>query len=132
MERGQRDPRINVTGYVDDTQPYYQMAGAFIVPVRAGGGMRVKILNALAQGMPLVTTTLGCEGIGVTHGKDVLIADTPQEFAQAVLRLLDDRELAAELGRCGRELIRHTYDYRAACRPIDELYDRARSRQNGD
>jgi len=132
VERGQREPRINVTGYVDDTQPYYQMAGAFIVPVRAGGGMRVKILNALAQGMPLVTTTLGCEGIGVTHGKDVLIADTPQEFAQAVLRLLDDRELAAELGRRGRELIRHTYDYRAACRPIDDLYDRARTRQNGD
>lgn len=127
VELGQREPRINVTGYVEDTQPYYQKAGAFIVPVRAGGGMRVKILNALAQGMPLVTTTLGCEGIGVTHGKDVLIADTAEAFAQAVLRLLDDRELAAELGRCGRKLIRTTYDYRAACRPIDELYAHARS-----
>lgn len=127
VELGQREPRINVTGYVEDTQPYYQKAGAFIVPVRAGGGMRVKILNALAQGMPLVTTTLGCEGIAVTHGKDVLIADTPEAFAEAVLHLLDDRELAQELGRCGRELIRTTYDYRAACRPIDDLYDRARS-----
>lgn len=127
VDLGQREPRINVTGYVEDTQPYYQKAGAFIVPVRAGGGMRVKILNALAQGMPLVTTTLGCEGIAVTHGKDVLIADTPEAFAEAVLRLLDDRELAQELGRCGRELIRTTYDYRAACRPIDELYKRAKS-----
>src|SRR5690606_26213162 len=91
VEWGQREPCPNVTGYVEDTQPYYQKARAFIVPVRAGGGMRVKILNALAQGMPLVTTTLGCEGIGVTHGKDVLIADTPEAFAEAVLRLLEDR-----------------------------------------
>ncbi|MCL4871493.1 MAG: glycosyltransferase [Anaerolineae bacterium] len=122
VERGQQDPRLNVTGYVEDTEPYYQKAGAFIVPVRAGGGMRVKILNALAQGMPLVTTTLGCEGIAVTHEKDVLIADTPQAFAEAVLRLLTDRALAEQLGRRGRELIRTTYDYRAACQPIDDLY----------
>lgn len=122
VEKGKQDPRLNVTGYVETTEPYYQMAGAFIVPVRAGGGMRVKILNALAQGMPLVTTTLGCEGIAVTHEKDVLIADTPQAFAEAILRLLDDRDLAERLGRNGRELIRTTYDYRAACRPIDDLY----------
>jgi glycosyltransferase involved in cell wall biosynthesis len=113
---------INVTGYVKDPQPYLEQAGVFIVPLRAGGGMRVKILEALSRGLPLVTTTLGCEGIAVEHGKHVLIADTPEDFAQATLRLLADRALADELGRNGRQLIETTYDYRAACRPLDQLY----------
>ncbi len=73
---------INVTGYVEDVQPFLQNAGVMIVPLRAGGGMRVKILNALAQGLPIVTTTLGCEGIAVEHGQHVLIADTPGAFAR--------------------------------------------------
>jgi glycosyltransferase involved in cell wall biosynthesis len=84
--------------------------------------MRVKILNALSQGLPIVTTTMGCEGIAVQPDRDVLIADTPDEFARATLRLLGDRALADELGRHGRELIRSAYDYRAACRPLDEVY----------
>lgn len=113
---------INVTGYVADVQPFLERCGVFIVPLRAGGGMRVKILEALARGLPLVTTSLGCEGIAVQHGQHVLIADTPEEFAQATLRLLDDRALADELGRNGRALIENTYDYRAACRPLETLY----------
>lgn len=113
---------INVTGYVADVQPYLEQCGVFIVPLRAGGGMRVKILEALARGLPLVTTSLGCEGIAVKHGQHVLIADTPQEFTQAVLSLLNDRALADKLGRNGRALIEDTYDYRAACRPLEMLY----------
>jgi glycosyltransferase involved in cell wall biosynthesis len=115
---------INVTGYVADPQPYLEQAGVFIVPLRAGGGMRVKILEALARGLPLVTTTLGCEGIAVEHSRHVLIADTPEEFANACLRLLNDRVLAAELGRNGRRLVEEVYDYRAACRPLEALYQR--------
>lgn len=116
------DPRINVTGYVEDPLPYLQQAGVMVVPLRAGGGMRVKILNAMAQALPIVTTTLGCEGIAVEHGKHVLIADTPEDFARATLQLLDDRACANELGRNGRALIDSTYDYRAACQPIEHLY----------
>ena len=113
---------VNVTGYVPDPAPYLQQAGVFIVPLRAGGGMRVKILEALSRGLPLVTTALGCEGIAVEHGRHVLIADSPADFAAAVLRLLQDRAFADELGRAGRALIEDTYDYRAACRPMDALY----------
>jgi len=113
---------INVTGYVAEVQPYLEQCGVFIVPLRAGGGMRVKILEALARGLPLVTTSLGCEGIAVKHGQHVLIADTPKEFAQATLNLLNNRALADELGRNGRALIESTYDYRAACRPLEDLY----------
>ncbi len=122
VEMGKNGSGINVTGYVDDPTPYLQKAGVMVVPLRSGGGMRVKILNALSQGLPIVTTALGCEGIAVEPGKHVLVADTPEEFARATLRLLEDKALATELGRNGRQLIQSTYDYRAACRPLDEVY----------
>ncbi len=122
VELGKNGSGINVTGYVDDPTPYLQKAGVMVVPLRSGGGMRVKILNALSQGLPIVTTALGCEGIAVEPGKHVLVADTPEEFAQAALRLLEDKALAAELGRNGRQLIQSTYDYRAACRPLEAVY----------
>jgi hypothetical protein len=93
-----------------------------VVPLRAGGGMRVKILNAMAQTLPIVTTTLGCEGIAVESGKHVLIADQPEAFARATLTLLGDRARSDELGRNGRALIDSTYDYRAACQPLEIVY----------
>jgi glycosyltransferase involved in cell wall biosynthesis len=113
---------INVTGYVKDTSPYLEKAGLMIVPLRAGGGMRVKILEALALGLPVVSTTLGCEGIALVNGCHTLIADTPLEFARATLQLLDNQALADELGRNGRNLIETSYDYRIACSPLDKIY----------
>lgn len=117
---------INVTGYVADPTPYLEQAGVFIVPLRAGGGMRVKILNALAQGLPIVSTTLGAEGIAITDRENILIADMPDDFSAAVLRLLEDPALAARLGAAGRYLVEHSYDYRIACRSLDAVYARAR------
>ena len=122
LDMSKADSTINVTGYVDDPQPFLQSAGVMVVPLRAGGGMRVKILNAMAQALPIVTTTLGCEGIAVKNGTHVLIADSPADFANAVLRVLDDRALADALGRNGRALVDSVYDYRAACRPLEGLY----------
>jgi glycosyltransferase involved in cell wall biosynthesis len=113
---------VNVTGYVPDPTPYRQQAGVMVVPLRAGGGMRVKILEALAQGLPIVSTTLGCEGIAVTHGQNILIADTPHEFAHAVLRLLDNPRFATELGCNGRRLAEQLYDYRQVCQPLESVY----------
>jgi glycosyltransferase involved in cell wall biosynthesis len=124
MELSGNGTGINVTGYVPDPTPYRQQAGVMVVPLRAGGGMRVKILEALAQGLPIVSTTLGCEGIAVTHGQNILIADTPHEFAQAVLYLLDNPQFAAELGCNGRRLAEHLYDYRQVCRPLETIYRR--------
>ncbi len=113
---------VNVTGYVEDPLPYIRQAGVMIVPLRAGGGMRVKILNALSQELPLVSTAIGAEGIALQNGVHALIADTPADFAAAVLRLLEDKALARRLGRNGRRLILERYDYRSACAPVDELY----------
>ena len=122
LELSKPDTGINVTGYVKDITPYLEKAGMMIVPLRAGGGMRVKILEALAYGVPMVSTTLGCEGIAVTSEQEVLIADTPQDFAQAVLRLLENRSQADELAKNGRTLIEMKYDYRMACQPLEQVY----------
>jgi len=116
---------IHVTGYVADPTFYLQRAALMVVPLRAGGGMRVKILNAMAQGIPIVSTTLGCEGIGVVPGESILVADEPADFAAAVLRLLEDPALADRLGAAGRRLVRRSYDYRIACQPLDAVYTRA-------
>jgi glycosyltransferase involved in cell wall biosynthesis len=121
------DLGINVTGYVPDPTPYQQQAAASIVPLRSGGGMRVKILNALAEGIPIVSTTLGYEGIATTPGQDILIGDTPQEFAAQVLRLLDDPAFGRELAANGRKLAETVYDYRHVCRPLDQVYTRPAS-----
>jgi glycosyltransferase involved in cell wall biosynthesis len=115
---------INVTGYVPDPTPYLQRAALMVVPLRAGGGMRVKILNAMAQGIPIVSTTLGCEGIEVVPGENILIADEPADFADAVLRLLNEADLAAKLAAGGRHLAEKKYDYRHACRSLDDIYAR--------
>ena len=122
IERAKADPSLTVTGYVDDPLPYLQDASMMIVPLKAGGGMRVKILNALAQGIPMVTTTVGCEGIAVTPDKDILIADEPAAFAEASLRLLTDADLNQRISQNGREMVMRRYDYREAVKPLDDVY----------
>jgi len=116
---------INVTGYVADPTPYLQQAALMVVPLRAGGGMRVKILNALAQGIPIVSTTLGAEGIAVTPGQNILTADEPAEFAAACLRLLNDPDLRAQLACSGRRLAEDVYDYHHAYQDIERVYARS-------
>jgi glycosyltransferase involved in cell wall biosynthesis len=93
-----------------------------IIPLQAGGGMRVKILNALSQGIPMVSTSVGCEGIRVTDEKDILIADEAGDFARACVRMLTDYKLNEEISTEGRRTAEQYYDYRQACRPLDEIY----------
>jgi glycosyltransferase involved in cell wall biosynthesis len=120
--RAESDPSLTVTGYVDDPLPYIQDASMMVVPLKAGGGMRVKILNALSQGIPMVSTTVGCEGIAVTHGEDILIADEPAAFADSTARLLTDAALNRQITENGRRTAEQRYDYRQACRPLDAIY----------
>lgn len=123
---------INVTGYVADPVSYQRQAAVLVVPVLAGGGIRVKILNALAEGIPIVSTTLGCEGIEVTPGRDILVGDSPEAFAAQVVRVLNDTDLGKRLALNGRCLVEEKYDYRKACRPLDEVYARAASKRSQD
>jgi len=120
---------IEVTGYVTDLMPYLAETGAFIVPLHAGGGMRVKILDAWGWGLPVVSTTIGAEGIRAQDGNDILIADTAETFAEAVVRVLRDPALAQRLSENGRQTVLEAYDWRVIYSAWDEVY---RSLERGD
>ncbi|MBL8155962.1 MAG: glycosyltransferase, partial [Anaerolineae bacterium] len=120
--REQTDPSLKVTGYVEDPLPYLRDASMMVVPLKAGGGMRVKILNALSQGLPMVSTTVGCEGIAVQHERDILVADSPEDFAEQTIRLLTDAALNQRITEAGRRTAVEVYDYRQACLPLEAIY----------
>ncbi len=106
-------PGIEVTGTVSDVRPYYREALAVVVPLRVGSGTRLKILEALAAGVPVVSTTLGAEGLDVRNGIDILIADTPADTSAAIRRLRDEPGLWRQLAAAGRELVLRQYDWKA-------------------
>jgi len=105
-------PEVIVTGTVDDVRPYYAGASAMVAPLRVGSGTRLKILEAMAARVPVVATGLGAEGIDVTSGKDILLADTAEEFADAVERVLSSPELASAISGAARKLVEESYDWR--------------------
>ncbi|MCK6538994.1 MAG: glycosyltransferase family 4 protein [Anaerolineales bacterium] len=116
---------IRVTGYVDDLRPYLEESALMVVPVRAGGGMRVRILEAFAYAMPVVTTTVGLEGIHATPDQDVLVADTPAEFASRTVELLHDFSLQDKLAANGRTLATTKYDWQAVLSAMRPIYEQA-------
>jgi glycosyltransferase involved in cell wall biosynthesis len=118
----QNHDHVTVTGYVPDLEPYFKKAAVLVIPVRAGGGMRVRILEGLAYGEAIVTTTIGLEGIEAESGKEVIVADTPQDFAEAVLQLLDNFEMRAEIAKNGRDLVEWKYDWQVVLRKVNDIY----------
>jgi glycosyltransferase involved in cell wall biosynthesis len=116
------DSGVVVTGYVPDLQPVLRQAALMVVPLLSGSGMRVKILEAFARGIPVVSTTIGVEGIDAEPGRHLLVADRPADFAAAVLRLLEDPSEAAQLAGAARRLIEERYDWRTALRELDRVY----------
>ena len=102
---------VLVTGAVEDVRPYFARASVFVVPMRMGGGVRLKILETLAMGLPVVSTRMGAEGAGLTHGKELLIADTAEQFAGAVLRLMEDSSLRTRLAQAGRQTACERFDW---------------------
>ena len=117
------DPRIEVTGYVADPVPFLAAADAFIVPLHAGGGMRVKILDAWLWGMPIVSTPIGAEGIAVKDGENILLAEDPAAFAAAVLALLQNEALNQNLRTQGRAWVESHYAWQTVYRRVDQVYD---------
>ncbi len=113
---------IQVTGYVPEPGPYLRQSAAFTVPVHAGGGMRVKILDGWSWGMPIVSTTVGAEGVDYRDGENILIADDPQAYANALARLMLDRELAEFLAANGRRWVEERYDWRKTYGAVDGIY----------
>jgi glycosyltransferase involved in cell wall biosynthesis len=110
---------VVVTGTVDDVRPYVGEAAVYVVPLRAGGGTRLKIFEALAMGKAVVSTSVGAEGLAVTPGRDVAIADRPDEFARAVVALLRDPARRQALGRAGRLLVQRRYSWEQVSAEFD-------------
>jgi polysaccharide biosynthesis protein PslH len=109
--RRRTSDRVRVTGYVDDVRPYLESAEVFIAPLYAGGGTRLKILEAMAMGTPVVSTSIGCEGLRVRPGEHLLVADAPEEFARAILLLFRDHVLRGALAARGLELVQSGYGW---------------------
>lgn len=113
---------INVTGAVDDIRPYVRQARAFVVPLRSGGGTRLKILQALSMGCPVISSRLGAEGLDVRDGEHLLYADAPDDFLAAIDRLLGSPDEAVRLGKAGRALVSSKYDWRSCLSGLEALY----------
>jgi glycosyltransferase involved in cell wall biosynthesis len=117
------DPQTEVTGYVPDPTAYLAQSDAFVVPLHAAGGMRVKILDAWLWGLPVVSTPIGVEGIEYRDGENILIAEDAGAFAEAVARLLSDRELGDRLRAGGRSWVEARYGWRQVYAQVDRVYE---------
>ncbi len=122
---GQRG--IEVLGGVPDVRPYMAAASVFVVPLRVGGGTRLKILEALGIRAPIVSTSIGCEGIDLTPGEDLLVADTPRDFAQAMQAVVQDSALADGLRRSGFDRVAQGYSWDAIGRRVLQVYEEVTS-----
>lgn len=115
-------PQVEFTGLVPDLRPHLAAASVVVAPLRIGGGTRLKIVEAMAMGKAIVSTTLGAEGIESTPGRDLLIEDRPEAFANAVIRLLADPELAGGIGRSARQLAVERYSWTEAALALEGFY----------
>ena len=111
VEVGERDPSVVVTGRVPDVRPYMEHAQVYIVPIRIGGGTRLKIYEAMAMELPVVSTTIGAEGLPVSDGDEIVLRDEPVAFADAVVKLLKDKVAAKELGSRAAVTVREKYSW---------------------
>lgn len=116
-------PGITMTGYVEDTRPYIAEAGVYVVPLRVGGGTRLKVLEAMSMGKAIVCTSLGCEGIDATRDRDLLITDDPTSFAERVVYLMRDRERRREMGLAARRLVEARHDWRHIVPLLEQVYE---------
>lgn len=117
------DPAIVLTGWVDDVRPYIASAAVYVIPLRIGGGTRLKVLEAMSMSKAIVSTAVGCEGFDLVPDQELLIADTPAEFAAAVLALMRDPERRERIGRAARRFAGSRYDWRMIVPRLERVYE---------
>jgi polysaccharide biosynthesis protein PslH len=117
------DPTVDFIGEVESVVPYYQRSSCVIVSLLEGSGTRIKILESMSLGNPVVSTRIGAEGIEAEHGREILLADTPQEFAAAISCLLGNQELFEMMRRAGRRLVEKKYDWQWIGIEINRIID---------
>jgi glycosyltransferase involved in cell wall biosynthesis len=116
-------PGVETPGYIEDVEPYWAQCRLFVVPLRAGGGMRVKILDAWARRVPVVSTTIGAEGLTYQDGEDILIADSPDQMAEQIITVLRSDETAQRIARAGRANVERHYDWRGIYSAWNRVYE---------
>lgn len=117
-----QQPSVTVTGTVPDVRPYYDLAHVFVCPMQTGAGMQNKILEAMAMGVPVVTTSLSNGGIGAQHGKQILVADQPDAFAKQVVKLSTDNALRERIAEAGQAFVRQNFSWVVHAQQLDKLY----------
>jgi glycosyltransferase involved in cell wall biosynthesis len=125
------DPHVEIHGNVPNVLPYYKQAMVSVVALRAGGGTRLKILEAMATGTPVISTTIGCEGLDVTSEKEILLADEPEAFASQVVKAMSDETGWEGLSRAGRKRVETSYDWKALSSQLEKVYMEYISKQDG-
>lgn len=113
---------VVVTGYVPDIRPYFEKASVFVAPMRAGSGIQTKNLEAMAMDTPVVTTSIGAMGLEAEIGKELLTADTPQDFADRVIHLIENPEIQQQVGSAGRKRIQESYDWGVLVEKLEQVY----------
>lgn len=123
--RLREDSRVEVTGAVDDVRPHISTASVYVVPLRMGGGTRLKILEAMAMGKAIVSTKIGAEGLGYVDGRDLVVADSPEVFAREVIMLLRNEKMRFELGENARALVEKRYDWSLIAPLFESVYSQS-------
>ena len=122
VELANTNSEVIITGRVDDVKPYINRASVYVVPLRIGGGTRLKILEALALRKAVVSTTIGAEGLNLVDQQEIVLADQPDQFARAVIELLDDAQRRRSLGEKGRERVEKNYGWPAIVENLRQVY----------
>ncbi|MBA3442658.1 MAG: glycosyltransferase [Pyrinomonadaceae bacterium] len=130
IELSKHDPSVIVTGRVEDVRPFMERAGAYIVPIRIGGGTRLKIYEAMAMEKPIISTTVGAEGLPVQHDIDLLLADTPELFAEAVIKVFSNQTFAGELGARAAAVVRERFGWDKVAKTFAEICQRTAGREH--
>jgi len=120
-EVARRDFNWRFTGWVEDTRPFIQRGAAFVIPLRVGGGTRLKVYEAMAMGVPVVSTSIGVEGLPVTHGQHCLIGDSAEELAACLISTLRDADLRQTLSSTAREYVEKNFSFRNAAAVFEEI-----------
>lgn len=121
--RKHQSESVIITGFVDDVRPYIDRASVFIVPLKMGSGTRLKVVEALSMQKPVISTSIGCEGIEVLDGKHLLVRDTPEQFAEAVIKLFREQNLRQRLISQGYKLVKQKYDWRVIGSSIEQAFE---------
>jgi polysaccharide biosynthesis protein PslH len=126
VQRLAHEAGVEVTGRVDQVRPHIAAASVYVVPLRIGGGTRLKIFEAMSMAKAVVSTTIGAEGLPITHDRDIVIADEPARFADAVVRLIRDEDARRQIERAARQLVVQKYDWVAVARDFEAALAAAR------